>query len=272
MNQTSSYTVSAKPIEIAGAQGTERWKALVNDSTNEVISIVSDSYRVVQNDEVFNGIENFIVNAVGIDALTGMVTKEEVSRGGLWAKKEWIFPEIKVPSVDRSKSDIGFRVIGINGFGETAIRCLYGAIDFFCTNGMVVGDISQIIVQRHFGKFDVEEKLNPIEEGIRAFIQTGKTWKEWQRCKVSEREAFTFFETVFSRRLAIAVMEQFQREIAIRGMTVWAMYSALTAYASHAERFPVSPLNKDSVASIMYGRELAVAKAIRSPEWKKLAS
>ena len=67
-------------------------------------------------------------------------------------------------------------------------------------------------------------------------------------------------------------MEQMEREADARGRTVWALYSALTAYSSHATDFPVrNSSNVDNVAVTLDTREREVARIVGSEQFLRLA-
>lgn len=69
------------------------------------------------------------------------------------------------------------------------------------------------------------------------------------------------------------MMDQFEREAAARGRTVWAMYSALTAYSSHADQFAVrNSGNVDNVAVTLDGREREVSRIVGSENFLRLAA
>ena len=70
------------------------------------------------------------------------------------------------------------------------------------------------------------------------------------------------------------VMAQFEAEAAERGRTVWALYSALTNYASHnSERFGVrNSGNVDNTAVTLDGREREVARIVDGDAFQRVAA
>lgn len=274
MLNTTDYTVARRPIEVANAKGADHWDALVNETTDEVISVVTKNYRLIQNHEVFGEIENNLKGSISKEQYDGANVVEQVSKGGLWAKKEWRFPDVKVPSTDDSKSDINFRVIGVNSFGSSAIKCFYGGIDFFCMNGMIVGEQVGMIRKAHYGGFEIQQFVNPVGQAIEQFKTQGETWIEWQNKEITQKRSENFLNNVFSVKVAALLIEQFKKESIARGLTVWALYSAMTAYASHADKFGVSTIaeNNRNVAGTMHSREISIKNVIQSDNWKKLTS
>ena len=68
------------------------------------------------------------------------------------------------------------------------------------------------------------------------------------------------------------MMEQLDLEAQQRGMTIWALYSALTYYSSHnSERFGVrNSANVDNVAETLDAREREVSRIIEHPAMQAL--
>ena len=68
------------------------------------------------------------------------------------------------------------------------------------------------------------------------------------------------------------MMAQFEQERMARGRSVWALYSALTAYSSHADLFPVRNSSvSDNIAVTLDNREREVSRIVSSDEWRQLA-
>ena len=69
------------------------------------------------------------------------------------------------------------------------------------------------------------------------------------------------------------MMEQFEQESIARGRSVWALYSALTAYSSHADLFPVRNSSaSDNIAVTLDNREREVSRIVSSDQWRQLAA
>ena len=271
MNETD-YIVKRVPLGIGEASNPNNYQALVRKDTNEVLNVVGDSYRLIQNQELFGEIESCLKHSLGEDNFNNVKIEEQVSKGGLWAKKEWIFPDITVETTKGSNSEIAFRVIGINAFGSSAVKCLFGGIDSYCTNGIIIGEQVGMIKKAHYGNYVIGEAMDPVRESVERFKESGEKWREWQEVKITADDARNFLDKHFTLRVAEVVLEQFKREILNRGKTLWALYSAMTAYASHENQFSVSQMshNNRNVSTTMHKRELEVKKATETPDWNAL--
>ena len=76
-----------------------------------------------------------------------------------------------------------------------------------------------------------------------------------------------------SNRMREGLADQFTREVDDRGNNLWAVYSTLTYYASHADgHFTLRRTvdDTDTVAQTMLGRELNVARWVQTNEWKEM--
>ena len=263
------FQVAQRPVMVEGVRQ-PLYKGLVRKDTGECFSVVRDTYRVIQNRDMIKSVEANIKSAVGAKEAKNVEVTDRLSGGGRFSMREWVFPGITAPSTKGSKSDIAFRVIGINRFGDGALKSYYGAIDFFCLNGMVTGE-HDIIRLLHTGSYSVEDRMNPIADCIEQFHIQGKTWKEWQAAKLKEEAGKAYLQMAFAKQLAAKILQQYQDEIAMRGATVWALYSAMTCWSSNLQKFPMSG-QCVNVTGQLHDRQMKVAKLVTEAPWKTLAA
>jgi len=100
-----------------------------------------------------------------------------------------------------------------------------------------------------------------------------QTWadREVNVLKVQE----TLYTIMDSERAADNMTNQFLSEASIRGYNVFALYSAMTNYATYADErngFKLRASNNDNTAITMFGREQNVSKWISHPAFKALAA
>ncbi len=269
------FTVSEIPLTTKDGtfKGLEKYKALVRDDNDECLSIVGADYRVFQNDEVFGAIEDKIAQAVGRKGMRHMTTDESAVKGGQTCLKSYTFPDITVPSTKGSRADIRFRAIGVNGFGGRSVKVLYGGIDYFCSNGLLIGEQVNEIMFRHTKNNVVSTNVNPVKDALETFHRYGDKWKQWQTQPCSHADAEEVLNASFTETLAKALVARFTTEAVdlARGMTVWSLYSAMTYYASHdSAQFPISifAVRNRNQLGVLLDRSQHVVRVVNSPVWQ----
>ena len=186
--------------------------------------------------------------------------------------RDYVFPSIRcrLPGV---RSDIAFRLIVQNGYGGSALRIHVGAIDFYCTNGMIRGDYTTTY-RKHTSGLVIDSVDAVIEKALLMFSDSEQLWTKWTQTPVKHAKAMELFHDIArSKRMAEGLANQYLREADDRGENLFAVYSALTYFASHNDgEFSLKSTvhDQDSVASTMLQRELDVAKWVQTDKWKEL--
>ena len=273
----SDFTVAERPLFMVDCKTNlpakvPEFKALYRTDTGKVLSVVKNSYRVIQNEEVFDAVEQNVVQALGHRSLAKAKIEDDIAKDGFLSMRSWVFPDIRVPSTTTSKSDIAFRIVAINGFGGISVKCLYGGIDFYCLNGLICGEDYRTLAFRHAKHADTRIRFTPIRDSLEQFEAQSKIWRRWQNTYVEHDDVMAFLsEKVESDSLLNALKDQVFSEYVHRGKTLWAVYSALTFYASHNDgNFVVSELAKGNEAAVMLRRQNAVKRMVNSSQWKEM--
>ena len=238
-----------------------------------VLGVVGSGYRLVTNRELFGRVEDTMRKQMQLEALSGVQVKDRVSGYGRVCYREYIFPNIKCRLGGGTRSEIAFRIIVQNGYGGSALRMHAGAIEFYCSNGMISGEY-----QSTYHKHTSGLVISGIDDAVRragdAFVSSQERWQKWAKTPVKHQAAMELFrELANSDKLREKLNDQYLREMDVRGPNLWAVYSALTYYASHADgefKLKSSVEAQDTVASTMLQRELSVARWVDTEAWRKL--
>ena len=273
----SDFTVAERPLFMVDYKTdlpakVPEFKALYRTDTGQVLSVVKNSYRVIQNEEVFDAVEQNVVQALGHSRLANAKIEDDIAKDGLLSMRSWVFPDIRVRSTTTSKSDIAFRIVAINGFGGISVKCVYGGVDFYCLNGLIVGEDYSALAFRHAKHTDTRVRFTPVRDSLEQFEEQSKIWLRWQNTEVDHESVMSFLKEIMeSDSLLNALKDQIFNEYVHRGQTLWAVYSALTFYASHNEGiFAVSERAKGNEAAVMLRRQDAVKRMVDSPQWKEM--
>lgn len=251
------------------------YKAIVRDDLPRgpmLLNIVGSGYKIVHNRELFSAVEDCMLNEMLPEHFDGLRVTDKVAGWGRICLREYVFPAIKC-RVTYGHSDIGFRIIVQNGYGGSAIRIHSGAIDFYCSNGMIHGEFVSAY-RYHTSRLIIGNLANTVSSALLQFAAQQDVWKRWTETPVKVAGVAELFDAVStSTKMREGLLEQYEREADTRGKNVWAVYSTLTYYASHADgRFTLrkSVEEADTVASTMLTRELNVSKWLSTPEFKRL--
>ena len=238
-----------------------------------VLSVVGSGYKLVHNKDLYSHVETTLCKQMQHHELAGVMVKDRVSGWGRVCFREYVFPNIKCQLGGGTRSDIAFRMIVQNGYGGSALRIHAGAIEFYCTNGMIRGEY-QSAYRKHTSGLMVSGIGNAVSGALSVFADSQNLWRRWAATPVPHQAAMDLFrELANSERLRENLSTQYLREREARGDNLWAVYSALTYYASHADGefgFRSSVNEQDSVATSLLHRELNVAKWVEGKAWKQL--
>jgi hypothetical protein len=238
------------------------------------IGLVGNKYKLLKNRELYEGIEDTFMETLTAEELHGVTRRDSVSYNGGTCIRDYIFPAVRA-DITSKRSDIAFRVIAINGYdGSSTFKFYHGAIDFFCTNGMVSGSYD-MIVKRHTAGLQVPRLTDRLRQSIDIFYKQSEQWSKWVGKEISDEDAevcYTAMPNVSERRVQ-QLMRQFAIECASHGRTVWALYSAATFYASSDRgEFAIRETNSDHKASTLMNREQQVRAWQNTDEFERLAA
>lgn len=279
------FTVTEKPIrfwlDAGGAhEEIEGWKALVRrhpaTGAPVVLHVAKDTYKIVQNKDLYGEIDKTVLANAG-EHSQGVIINDRMSYLGAFCSRQYVFPNMKCEIEQRSSStSVGFRIVANTSFdGSSSIKMLSGAIDFYCTNGMIRGEFDQL-VQRHTSAAStmLPRLADRLKASIDVFWKQADALRKWAKIETTGQIAEEVIAKFgFSESRVKAIRIRFEYEAAKRGPTVWALYSALTYYASHnSDDFGVRDTGRDNVAATLQKRELEVFRLTNSNEWRALAA
>jgi|TARA_R100000501_G_C2618676_1_gene112142 hypothetical protein len=238
------------------------------------IGLVGKKYKLLKNKELCEGIEDTFIETLTKEELDGVSRRDSISYFGGTSIRDYIFPSIRA-DIKSGKSDIAFRAIIVNGYdGSSSFKFYHGAIDFFCTNGMVSGSYD-MIVKKHTSGLIIPKLTDKLRNSIDIFYKQAEQWKKWVGKVITDEDAEVCFKSMpnVSDRRVDQLMHQFRIECDTHGRTVWALYSAATFYAtSDRGVFAVRDTDNDHRASTLMNREQQVRSWLNTEEFEKIAA
>ena len=240
------------------------------------LGYVGKEYPLTTHRDFFSQQHDMIINKFPAEHLEDVKTNYRVSRDGAWALQDIIFPNVKFPIENRKqKTEIGLRNVSWHSVdGSASNNALFGAIDFFCTNGMITGEYD-VVRKKNTKHFNMRNFLNEIEKSVEEFYTTVEKYQTWANRNITFQNAENVIEFLpVSKEKKARLITTYVLEAAVRGDNMWALYSTFTIYSSHHKDngFSFKKSKHDHVAQSMLKREFEVANWIHTEEFVKLAA
>lgn len=239
----------------------------VNDAGNpQQLAIVGDKYRIVKNNELFPYIESSMQQAFEPHLLRDVSVRDSMSYGGRDCYREYVFNNMRC-DIDGG-GNVAFRLIIGNSYGAKAIQLISGAIDFFCTNGMIIG-AHERAARKHTSGVTVRGLDRWVHDSVTAFTGHVDRMQQWSHTDIPHAHENGLFTHLVGKGLASerhasqlnTSMHYERNRHAGRDNrpTLWHLYSAMTQWSSHSE---VRNTGNDHEANTRIGRARHVQQMI----------
>lgn len=279
LSSITDFNAVAEPVYMKGRDNNgiepiSSSKVIRRDDTGEALGIVGNRYGIAQNAGLYEMLTDAARETLPANALQGMELKEVSSYSGAYTRFELAFPAMKVGIKQRnSETELKFRVGISNTFdGNGSVRVFAGAYDQVCANGMCIGELVKQLA-RHTAGFTPVKFSEFISREMELYLIRAREFQRWADSEIDQDIAENVLKAAgLSERKTASMLDQFATESASRGNSVWALYSALTFYASHnSERFNIrNSSNVDNAGASLEQREREISKIIASPAWADL--
>lgn len=272
--ETIDFDIRYEPVrDHHGSDTGLRW--VVRKDTDQVLhKPVGTVFNTIPHHERFHGVQDVLIENLADEDLVGVRTTFKTARNGEWALMDTIFPNVKFPIETRKhKTEIAMRCVAWSGVaGSSSNNVLFGAIDFFCTNGQISGEYD-VVRKRNSTNFTLEGLLKEVRESKDAFTMFAQRMQAWAEKDITFQQADDVIEAIIpAERKQNMMKEVFSTEVSVRGANVWSLYSAFTNYASHEDLGTTRNTGQDTRALSMWRREQEVSKWITQPAFKQLAA
>ena len=117
-------------------------KFIVREDTGEVLSCMTDNYRLVKNETIIKAAEPII------NKYKGKIKEVNVFGKGQSTHMSWHFPNhlVKIGKNDEMTPEI---VIGNSYNGTVGVNIIAGAFRLICSNGLVIGIVASKYKNKH---------------------------------------------------------------------------------------------------------------------------
>jgi hypothetical protein len=254
----------------------DKQKYVINGNTGEYLGIVGNGFSCASHGDFFTKAHNTISEHLGEEFCNQMNIKYRTARNNAWVMMDMTMPNVlrKIHS-DKHSTTIAPRLIALHGIDGTCSNMVFfGAIDFFCTNGMITGDYNKI-KRKNTSNFSLTKFIEELEESVEDFDNSAEMFQRWAETRLTTNVKDLLDGIIQSERKSDKMYTLYNQEAATRGRNVWALYSAFTNYASYADErngFSLRNTGNDTEAQSMWAREQEVAKWISSPQFQAIAA
>lgn len=274
-DRATLFPVYERPCYIMDKRGTpyiaNGYKAVVrahplDPNTPKTISIVSDTYTVVQTKDVVAHIEDELARTFGYPAMNRAHIKSRTSYDGSRTFDDYVLPDVGQAV---GVSTVQFRCTLVNSYdGSTGVRLYVGGEYLICMNGMVSGDY-ELISKKHVGELVLPALTQHLSQATKSFHEDGGRWREWAKRRLLGDDANTLLKALpgHNELMHQRMSQLYMDESGQHGLTMWAMYNAGTRYATHGD---IRKSTNDNEAAIRLDRSLMVRAWTKTKEWRQL--
>ena len=265
------FTTRTEPTRMAGK------KYVINNDTDEVIGIVGSKFNSVTHTEFYDRVWETMGDQLGAEAMEGVQVKWNTARNNAFAMLDATMPSTKaLITTDKQQTEISQRVIALHGVdGLCSNQVFFGAIDFFCTNGMIRGEHDKVR-RKNTTNFNMATFIKELENANSDFYSQAEQLQEWARTPLEYNSVRDMLHSLMgSEKKGDKMLGLYGQEIQTRGHNAFALYSAFTNYASYADErngFKLRNTGNDTNSVSMWGREQEVTKWVSSKQFKELVA
>ena len=270
------------PIDLDFTTRTEKTrmqgkKYVINNNTDEVLGIVGSKFNSVTHREFYDKVCRTMAEQLGDDAMKDVQVRWNTARNGAFAMLDATMPSTKaLITTDKQQTEISQRVIALHGVdGLCSNQVFFGAIDFFCTNGMIRGEHDKVR-RKNTTNFSMDTFIRELENANSDFYSQAEQLQTWADTPLDDQSVQTMLNSLMgSEKKSEKMLSLYGQEIGKRGRNAFALYSAFTNYASYADErngFKLRDTGNDTNSISMWGREQEVTKWISSKQFKELVA
>lgn len=239
-------------------------KAVVRKDTNEVLSIMSNKYKLVNHEDAYTRAMEAIRES-NLD-LNGMIESIDYSYNGARMITKLKFPEHRVMIGENDEVDLQLNIH--NSYdGSKPFTIDVGGYRLICSNGMVIGRTFSKISRRHTKGLDLDYYIYQIQGMTEGFTTQTEIWKQESNIQLKTSNVIDFVDNLnWTKKDRDYINNQYMIERKVLGDTKWALNNAITNWSTHA---PIQKKSKPNASNVIYLREEKVKDLFNSYDWEK---
>ena len=252
-------------------------KYVINTDTGEYLGVVGNDFNTETHKDFFHTVQDTMLEKLSPQEVQGATISWKSAKNNAWALMDITLPNVTTKIVtDRHETMIAQRIISLRAVdGSCSNQVFFGAIDFFCTNGMIRGEHDKVRRKNTSG-FNVDNFATQLRKSNEDFQMQTRQIQQWAETSLATVDGKAFLEKLMkSERQAEKMFMLYNQEVSTRGRNKFALYSAFTNYATYADErngFQLRRTGNDTQAVSMFSRESDVAKWVSNPKFQQLAA
>jgi hypothetical protein len=250
-------------------------KYVINETTGQPLGIVGKSFQCASHGDFFRGVVDTATETLTAHDLEDADFSFRTARNGAWAMLDITLPNVtSTIQTDQFETSIGNRIISLHGIdGSCSNQVYFGAIDYFCTNGMITGDHDKVR-KKNTANFSMNSFIYELNRARTDFYQQAEQMQVWAQTSLKYVDVSTLLDDMLgSKRKAEKMYGLYMSEASTRGHNKFALYSAMTNYATYADErngFNLKSTGNDTQAISMWSREQEVSKWVSDDRFRLL--
>ena len=252
-------------------------KYVINDVTGEYLGVVGHNFSCADHRLFFQGVEDAMTENLQDSQLDDAKVVWRSARNNSWGMMDITLPNVKRTIIsDKHETKVNQRFIALHAIdGSCSNQVYYGAIDTFCTNGMITGDYDKVR-RKNSSNFSMDRFIDELKNSRRDFDTQMDMFQQWAFSPIGTFDIKSMLDSLMgSESKSDKMYTLYNQEVSKRGKTVFALYSAFTNYASYADErngFRMRNTGNDTQAQTMWLREQEVAKWIATHQFNLLVA
>jgi len=261
------FTVDFEPTKV------DDKKYVINRDTGEYIAVVGKDFTCASHGDFFREVMDEVTeNLSSHETFGAKITWRDAHKNG-WAMMDVTLPNVKAKvTTSKHETEVSQRIIALHGVDGTCSNMVFfGAIDFFCTNGMIRGEHDKVRRKNTSG-FDLDRFIYQLSRSKQDFYAQSEQLQQWANKPLYVGDVKAMLESL-DKGKAKRMFQLYNQEASVRGNNAFALYSAFTNYASYADErngFKLAKTGKDTNAVNMWEREQKVSRWVDSRQFKEL--
>ncbi len=267
MNEAQFFEVEKQDVITHNGVSIPNKQAIVRMDTNQVLSVVSDRYKLVNHEDAYVRAMTAI-QASNLDT-NGMTESIDYSYSGARMIVKLKFPEHRV-IIGKSDDEVDLQLNIHNSYdGSKPFTIDVGGYRLVCSNGMIIGQTFSKVQRRHTKGLNIDYYINQIQGMTDGFNEQAEIWSDEVNTPITTNNVIEFLEYIdLAKKDKQYIGNQYIVERNELGDTKWALNNAITHWSTHA---PVQEKSNKNKSNIIYLREQKVQQIFNSHHWRKVA-
>jgi len=266
----NTYGHAEFDVDYVTTERSNKHKYVIRTDTDECIGMVNSTYTGTSHPRYFGKMRSKWMDTLQPEKYD---IKTRIAGNGVWALETVTFPDLKgVVETNKHKTETAMQLNywhSVNG--STSNNFVGGLLDFFCTNKSFRGDYSYLY-KKNTKNFNLDNFAHDAGLIMESYNDQLAWCQRLAETEVNLRPIENMLKDIMPERKADKMFDSVRTEITVRGCNMWAVYSAMTQYATHDDRFELRTTKSNNQEQRQFNRNLEVAKWVEHESFQRLVA